>query len=199
MSNKLIIIGYADAAGRTEGKIIAGPGLTTNDQAEAIMEAARDRHEFPEGLARVELYPVDQPAEIHQFIDAEAAKFVQGNFQQKLRLQEEQAAREEAQRASQKNFTAAHNVFQAAAKARNEAVGALAVQTNLLAADLDAKGKAAVQAKVEKLQPLADAAVSAFQQVLAQFDIVRNPKSKPEDVTAALIALGVVKAPASEK
>ena len=194
--NKIIIIGYADQSGLTGAKIIGGPGLTTEDESLVIIERARDRHEFPKGIQRVELYAVAEPDDVYTFISEDAAKTIQGNFQQTLRLQAARQAQEDAARAAQKNFTAAHNVFQAAARKRNEALGAVAVHRNLLSADgLDAKAKAAAQAKVDELQPKADAAVAEFAEVLKQFDIVRNPKARPEEITAALVALKVIEAP----
>jgi hypothetical protein len=192
---KTLIIGYADTGALDGGKLIAGPGLTTEAQTEQILADARDLHKFPEGIKRVEYFAVDQPQDIAIFISAGVAETVQNQFQAKLKLQEAADLAKQAEADKNKFAAAADKLFREAAAKRNAAVGAVGAQRNILAAEtLPPKERDAVLKKIEALQPAADEAVKAFEAVLAARNVIRNPKSKPEDVEAALVSLGLKKA-----
>jgi hypothetical protein len=191
--NTLIIIGYTNTHGLSGGKIIAGPGISTQAESETIMENARDLHKFPEGYKRVDLFMIERPEETHSFISEDVAHTVQNAAEAAAEAQVKARSKMESERAGQKNFTAAHNVFQAAAKKRNAAVGAVASQVNILTGLTEDKERASTQARIDKLQPLADEATADFNKVLEQFNVVRNPKATTEEKQAALVALGVVK------
>ena len=197
--SKIILIDYADANGLAGAKVIAGPGITTDEQAEAIFEAARERDEFPKGFKRIEFFSLPESDSIAAHISDEVTAAKQNQFQARLKLQDAERARNAAERDAQKNFSAANKIYNAAANKRNAAIAAVAVPNNTLASPTCLeKDKPALLAQVEKLQPLADAATKEFNAVLEQFNLVRNPKATPEQKTAAYLALGGIEAPKTE-
>lgn len=51
---KSIVVGFTDAAGRSEPKVVCGPEVSDQAQAKLFFDAKR-KHRFPKGTVRLEL------------------------------------------------------------------------------------------------------------------------------------------------
>ena len=201
---KTFIIGYTDQNFLNPSKRF--DSLSGHDSAKQgqIMEDASRRHVYPDGIKAVQQFAYDdsEPVQSAAFISDDAAKYAQaGDASRQKKVDDERRVQKLAREAAD-FISTARKVFDAARDKRNQAIADVAAQKNILssnqkanAGDLLEKDRPAIIAKIEKLQPLADAAANEFQPVLAAFNIVKNPKSTPDEIEKALIDLGLKKAP----
>jgi len=189
---KTIILGWTtpDAVGAP--KIIASVEANSMEQCK-IMDAA-DRHEFPEGIKFIaQLGIMDQPLRQAQFISDEVAQFKQTRHKQTLKLDAEQREKNRKDTERVNRIAAANKALNVAAAKRNKALADVNGQKVLLAAALPAKDKDAIAQKIVTLQATAETSIKEFEVVLELANIIKNPKSAPEDVVAAI---ELIKSPA---
>ena len=193
---KTIVIGYKDAAGLTKPIVLAAPDVDSQEQFSGMSDA-QNRHEFPKGIQRMELFVLDEPAQVAQFISDEVANFAQQSDDKRITQVEKDRAQAKLERDSADNIKKVNQMFGAAASARNVAISAVAAQRNIIASEsVSAADKEKAQAKIDGengLQFKADAAAAAFKKVLDARAILLNPKSTPDEKTGALVSLGIIK------
>lgn len=186
---KLILLGYKDAAG-VGGEVIASD--VTDAKRNEIFTDAKTRHVFPKGYARLDLFVIEAPADTAIFIGEEAAKSAQSGFAareaeaNRLRLKAQQETKAVA------NLAAASKLLAAAAHKRNVAIAAVASLNDKLVGVPEAN-KAPLLEKVAKARTEADTVTKDFNEVLTSVNALKNKKSTPEEVKAALVALGIEK------
>jgi hypothetical protein len=187
---KTIIVGYADAAGVGPTKIVCGPDVPAAEQNK-IMDAAESLDEFPDGIKCVQQIAIgDAPIRAAQWISPEVAEFKRDGRQRVLDLEKQARAKVAEQNRGLENMRFANQIFNDCAAKRNQAIGDVAAQNNLLkSTGLSDKDKSSILEKVKKLQPKADEAIALFNVVLEARKVVLNPESKPEAVTQALATL----------
>ena len=184
--------GYKDAAGLSAPELIFGFGQ--DDKIFKAIEDAQDRHIFPSGFKRIALFGSDRPVREIDFISEDVAKTAQNNDRLVKELEAKRRAQAQAERDAARNFTLADRLFRQMAQKRNSAVGKLAAeQARLTAPGLDDKGKVKQIEIIAAAKAENDKAIEEFNAILEQCNIIRNPKSKPEQKQAAYIALGVIK------
>jgi hypothetical protein len=194
------IIGYADAAGLSKPVVLLGPG-DPDEKKFAMLDDAADRHIFPSGIKRLAHVAWDRSIRELEFISEDVASTAQNNDKLVKKLDAERKAKAQAERDAQKNFTAANVIFQKASQKRNAALGLVSAAEGILnatkfpaeQAEKEAKFKADQMVKIDKAKKDYQAALDEFNAVLAQFNIIRNPKSTPEQKQAAYVALGIIK------
>jgi hypothetical protein len=182
---KTIIVGYTDRAALSAPEIICGPETPAEEQAK-VMESAVRLHEFPEHISRVEQYLMGEPIQIAIFIDDATAAAAQDIDGKQRKAAEVERARLQERQNAQKSLVVANKAFNSAASKRNSAIAAIAEQKNRLVSAIGEKDKSDILAKIAKLQPAADQATAEFNIVRELRDIVKNPKSSPDDIAAAM-------------
>lgn len=182
---KQLVIGYEDTLGQGSIVFAIGPDEPAKKHAE-VMTAAEERHEFPKRVKRLELYNLDKPVIVAEFISNEVAGFKQKSHakrQSDLKIQHERNA---AERLSQDNVKTARKIYQTAANERNRVVAAMAALRKPFAeAAANDPKKSDMQKQIEAFEPQVKAAVEKFEAVRKQYEIINNPKTKPEDFKAA--------------
>lgn len=179
---KTLIIGYSDRAGLSAAQIVCGLEVSALEQANLI-DVARRMQAFPPGIQRLEQYLIDQPIAAAIFISEETAKACQDREAARKKAEKEAQQKRAAQQKAEADVITANKTLTAAAKKRNAAIAAVAVQKANLA---NKPGDDKILAKIKELQSAADASISEFQVVLELRNIIKDPKSKPEDVAAAV-------------
>jgi len=179
---KTLIIGFSDRNALGEAKIVCGLEVSPADQA-VVMDKALRLHEFPKGILRLEQYVIDQPIDTAIFISEETAKACQNREADRRRVQKQEQEERAAREKLTSNIVLANKAFTAAAAKRNAAIAAVAAQKNILA---NVPGDEKALKKIEELQPTVDRATAEFQVVLELRNLIKNPKSTPEDVAAAV-------------
>jgi hypothetical protein len=189
---KTIILGWSSPDALGAPKIIASVDATSMEQSK-IMDAA-DRHEFPTGIKFIaQLGIMDQPLRQAQFISNEVAEFKQARHQQAVKLDAEQRENNRKEGDRVNRIATANKALTAAAAKRNKALADVAGQKTLLAAALPAKDKDDIAKKIVTLRSTAETAIKEFEVVLELANIIKNSKSAPEDVAAAV---ELIKSPA---
>lgn len=178
---KTLIVGYSDRNALSAAQIICGLESSVDEQAE-ILDNAQRLHEFPEGILRLEQYVIDEPIQTAIFISEETAKACQDRDAERRKQEKAEAEKRAARQKAEADIITANKAFTTAAEKRNKAIAAVAAQKNILA---NVPGDAKALKKIEELQPAADRAIAEFQIVLDLRNIIKNPKSAPEDIAAA--------------
>lgn len=179
---KTFIIGYSDRAGLGAAQIVCGLEVSALEQAQ-VMDKAKRLQQFPEGILRLEQYLIDQPIEAAIFISEETTKACQDRDAGRKKAEKEAQAKRAAQQKAEEDIITANKAFTAAQKKRNAAIAAVAVQKGILA---NKPGDEKVLAKIQELQAAADRANAEFQTVLELRNVIKNPKSEPQDVATAM-------------
>jgi len=189
---KTIILGWTTKDPIGAPKIISSIEATAMEQAK-IMDAA-DRHEFPSGIQFIAQYGLtDNALRQAQFISEEVAEFKQSRHQKALKLDAENRERIRKENEQVSRIGAANKALTAAAGKRNKALADVAAQRNLLGSALPAKEKDEIARKIVTLQASAETTIKEFEVVLELANIIKNSKSDPKDVAAAL---ELIKSPA---
>jgi hypothetical protein len=179
---KTFIIGYSDRGALSAAQIVCDLESPAGEQAE-VMDRASRLHAFPKGILRLEQYAIDEPIETAIFISDETAAACQDRDAER-RKQEKIAQQKRAeQQKAEANLITANKAFTLAAQNRNAAIAAVAAQKNVLA---NQPGDEKALKEIAKLQPIADRAIAEFKVILELRDIIKNPKSTPEDFAAAV-------------
>lgn len=182
---KTIILGWTTRDPVGAPQLIAGIEADALEQAE-IMDAA-DRHEFPKGIQFIAQYSLgDNALRQAQFISDEVAEYKQARHKKALKLEADDRARVRQENEQAARISAANKALTAAADKRNKALADVAAQKNLLSAALSGGEKEGITKKIGPLQQAAETAVKEFQVVLDLANLVKNPKSDPKDVAAAM-------------
>jgi hypothetical protein len=172
---KTIIVGYTDRGALSAPKVICGPEVSVAAQAD-VMQNAKRLHKFPEGLARVEQYLFSDPIDTAIFIDEDTANACQNIDARRKQVEKQGREKVAQQQKAESALVNANKVLTAAAVKRNLAIADIATQRNLLANNPSDKDRAAIIAKIEKLQPAVEQSVLEFKAALASRDAIRNPE-----------------------
>ena len=179
---KTLIVGYSDRSALSAAQIICGLESSVDEQAE-ILDQAQRLHKFPDGVLRLEQYLIDEPIQTAIFISEETAKSCQDREAARRKAEKAEAEKRAARQKAEADIITANKAFTAAAEKRNKAIAAVAAQKSILA---NLPGDEKALKKITELQPAADRAIAEFQTVLELRNLIKNPKSAPEDIAAAV-------------
>lgn len=182
---KTLILGYPDSDRLGAPVVVAGTEVSVEAQ-EAILADARERHEFPKDIKAVEQYVLDRPIAVCTFISDKVKEYHQQSDAKRQTALKEAKAQAQAVSNLEESKRAANKAVTKAADKRNRAIAAQAAPENLLkTAGVPEGDKAKLIKQLESLKPLTAQASAEFDAVLSAANVIKNPKSTPEEITAA--------------